>query len=339
MAFAIKQSQSIHIPEVVYHHGVPYGRYGGSSLATPQGVNGLNGWFTKLRRAVTSVVKAPFKVVTRVVKGDIKGAAGVLANPFAEKEATRQRTLRRVGGVVTGAVTGLLTGAGPVGMIAGGISGGLQAKKGVRGLKGYGKIALTSAAVAGAAGIATGALAQAGYGAGVLSQSTAQSAILASGKLGMVGTGISAGAPIGASMAMAPVTKAIATGASYVAGGAKTVAMAGASMLGIGKQPPVTGEGVIESEVPQMSYMDTIRQTASLIPNVSGRGADAPAGYGADVQWGAGSVPLPTGAGIPGQYPEAFAPEERDILGSDNMKNVLLIGGLAALVLTFVKTK
>lgn len=332
MAFLIAHRDNVLIPEVVYHPGKRYIMR--NTLPAPYGVNGLDGWFKKLRRAVTSAVKAPFKIATRLVKGDIKGAAGVFVNPFAEQEATRGRTLRRAGGVITGAVTGFLTGAGPVGMIAGGIYGGVAAKKGVKGIKGYGMIAIKSAAVAGAAGIATGALAQVGFAQGLVSQQAAQTAIMASGKLGMVGTGFAAGAPIGASMAMAPVTKAIASGASVIGGAGTKIVGAGMTLLGAMKKPAPTDEGMV---MPEPSFMDTITQTQSLIPNVTGARADVPYGYGSSQgSWGGGAVPLPTGSTLPGQEP-TYA--EAGVLGGDNIKTILLIGGLGLLVFGFIKTK
>ena len=338
MAFSIARRANVLIPTVAYHHGTYYGRHSGSHLAMPQGVNGLGSWFSKaikpIKRAVTSAIKAPFKIATRLIKGDIKGAAGVFVNPFAEQEATRGRTLRRAGGVVTGAVTGFFTGGGIVGAVAGGISGGLAAKKGVKGIKGYAGVALKSAAVAGAASIATGALAQVGFAKGILSQQLAQKAILASGKLGMVGTGFAAGAPIGASMAMAPVTKAIASGAGVIGGVGTKVVGAGMTLLGAMKKPVATEEGIM---APEPSFMDTITQTQSLIPNITGARADVPYGYGSGQgPWGGGVTEMPTGSMLPGQEP-TYA--EAGILGGDNIKNLLLIGGLGILVLGFIKTK
>lgn len=310
-------------------------------------IGDLGSWFSKALKPIKKVAKvvlrvatAPIKATGRLLKGDIKGAAGFVVAPWAASEATRGRILRRAGGVVTGAATGFFTGGGIVGAVAGGITGGLSAKKGVKGIKGYAGVALKSAAVAGAASIATGAFAQAGFAKGFISQQAAQKAILASGKLGMVGTGFVAGAPIGAAMQLAPVTKAIAGGASTVYGvGAKAVG-AGMSMLGLMKKPAVPGTEEMQAgfDTPE-SFMDTIRQTQTLIPSTAGMRADVPAGYGGAEQWGAGSVPLPTGAGIPGQYPSQYDAEGAGILGGDNIKNILLIGGLAILVLGFVKTK
>ena len=330
----LRTDQTLPLPAQVYGYGLGE-------------IGDLGSWFSKAFKSVKKVVKkiakpvlaiatAPIRASIALAKGDIKGAVGRIVAPWARSEATRGRILRRAGGVIVGVAAGVLTGGAGFALIpaiAGGVTGGLAAKKGVKGIKGYAGVALKSAAVAGAAGIATGALAQVGFAKGIVSQQLAQKAILASGKLGMVGTGIAAGAPIGASMAMAPVTSAIAKGAGMVAGAGTKVVGAGMTMLGILKKPvPPGAEGL---EMPS-SYMDNIMQTQSMIPNVAGRHYDTPAGYGGSMDWGGGAMPMPTGAEIPGQYPPM---EEPGVFAADNIKNIMLIGGLALLVFGFVKTK
>lgn len=311
-------------------------------------IGDLGSWFSKAVKSVKKVVKAvakpvisvataPIRAGVALVKGDVKGALGRIAAPWATSEATRGRILRRAGGVVTGAVTGLLTGGGPVGMIAGGVMGGLSAKQGVKGIKGYAGVALKSAAVAGAASIATGALAQAGYGAGLISQQTAQSAILASGKLGMVGTGISAGAPLGAAMQMAPVTSAIAKVGSVVYGVGTKAVGAGLTLASKLMQKPTAPTEEAVTMGPEGQFMDNLMQTQSVVPNATGMRADVPMGYGGAQAWGGGGssfMPSPTGDMLPGQEPIAAG-----IFEGDNIKNMMLIGGLAILAIGFIKTK
>lgn len=295
------------------------GRFSVSTLGYPYEY-GLGSWLSKIIpkpvkkvvKAVTNVVTAPIKATGRLLKGDIKGALGYTVAPWASSEATRGRILRRAGGVVTGAVTGFVTGGGPIGAIAGGLTGGLMAKQGVKGIKGYGKIALTAGVVSGAASIATGALAQAGYGTGLVSQQTAQSAILASGKLGMVGTGISAGAPIGAAMQMAPVTSAIAKGVGVVG---KGVSFVGAkTVAGVTALAPTVMGMIKPKAIEQPTETVTGEQFNDMLRTTSAVGGSYMTGNMMSQPVLAPSQsmlsPSYTGAMLPGQeYPPGIEPE------------------------------
>lgn len=311
------------------------GRFSVSTLGYPYEY-GLGSWLSKILpkpvkkvlKAAVSIVTAPIKATGRLLKGDIKGAAGYVVAPWASSEKTRGRILRRAGGVVTGAVTGFFTGGGPIGAIAGGLYGGLAAKQGVKGIKGYGAIALKSAAVAGVASVATGVVAQAGYSTGLISQQVAQKAILASGKLGMVGTGISAGAPIGASMHMAPVTSAIAKTAGFI--GAKTVA--GATAL----VPAVTGlfkPSAMQQPETQTGeqFNDMLRHTDSVGGSMSGNRLTQPG------QYYQSQFPISesySGSMLPGQsyspeaMPEGYEGEAGILPKTLDQKTVLIIAGL-----------
>lgn len=329
------------IPEVVYHQGKQYinytygrytnGRYTYSTLPKPYGVDGLNGWWKSITRAVKKVVKPITKIITApvrsaiaLVKGDFKDAAGIVVAPWAGSKATRGRILRRAGGVVTGAVTGFATG-GPIGALIGGATGGIMAKKGVKGIKGYGKIGLVGAVTGGAAGMVAGAAAETGFSTGLLSQSTAQNIILSSGRAGMIGMGVAAGAPI-------PLIGAI---------GVKTIGAVtsiGKGVLGMlapkAQAPEASAEGT--------SYMD-------LIKNTSGVSTDTSRLYSQSrvngQTWGGGYnqyMPTPTGADLPGQETgtqveyEEEQPTTAELLPKSIDKNMLfIVGGIGLLALMF----
>jgi hypothetical protein len=137
----------------------------------------LGGWFKRVKKAVKLAVKKPLKIVE---------VATLSPTLFMKRKETRGRVLRRVGGAITGAATGFVTG-GPIGAVVGAGTGATMAKKGTKGIKGYGKIGLVSGAAGGAAsfitGYSAGALAKTGY----LSSNAAAKATLAAGKAGMTG--------------------------------------------------------------------------------------------------------------------------------------------------------
>ena len=347
MAFAIEKSNRVLVPEIVYHQGRYYqisgGRFSGSSLPIPYGVDGLNGWFKSLKKLVKKVVKPIAKIVTApirasvaLVKGDFKDAAGIVVAPWAGSKATRGRILRRAGGVVSGAVTGFATG-GPIGALVGGSVGGLMAKKGVKGIKGYGKIALVGAATGGAAGLAVGAAAQTGFSTGLLSQSTAQNLILASGKAGMIGTGIAAGAPI-------PILSSITGMGAKGAVGALSIAKGAMGMLA-----PKPTEAPTEPPMPSYageSYMDLIKNTSSVNPNTEGMYSQSRVN---GQTWGGGSgqyMPSPTGSGFPGQDEGTqveYEPEngiaKRELFPGLDKNMLLIIGGVGLFAMLAYKKK
>lgn len=353
MAFAITNYNIVKEPEIVYHQGKYYsvnsGRFAGSSLPVPIGVNGLGSWFSKkiwkpikkVVKPLTKILTAPLRATVALVKGDFKDAAGIVVAPWAGSKATRGRILRRAGGVVTGAVTGFFTGAGPVGAIVGGVTGGMMAKKGVKGIKGYGKIALVSAATGGAASAVVGAAAQTGFSTGLLSQATAQKAILASGKAGMWGTGIAAGAPI-------PVLSTVGKlGVKGLVGVASTVK----GIVGMIAPKASPAEVATQEQVQQAqqaaygeSYMDLLRQTSGVNPDTSGMYSQSRVN---GQTWGGGEgqyMPVPTGDSFPGQneatqveYEPEIGIAKRELFPGLDKNILLIIGGVGLLAMIAYK--
>ena len=305
-------------------------------LPAPDGVGDGLGWSLKRAiKAVKEVVKHPLKQPLKTLAVVATGGTG--AAYLGLKEETRGRIQRRVGGVVTGAVTGFLSGGGPIGGIVGGVTGGMMAKKGVRGIKGYAKIGAVGAVTGLTAGFVTGAGAQALYGAGTISQTAAQSAIMASGQAGMFGMGVAAGAPI-----LSSASTALSLG--------KTL-MSGKSALPIGPdasavEPPSGQQLYSENWAPAatptpaaQSYMDMIRQTASAAGQLMPRGAGSagqeiqdPSGMAVD----AGLMPQSTGEQIPGQVDY---PVQAGILAPENIKWLLIAGGIAVLLFGTTKAR
>lgn len=350
MAFAITNYNRVREPEIIYHQGKYYsvsgGRFAGSSLPVPIGVNGLGSWFSKkvwkplkkIIKPLTKIITAPIRATVALVKGDFKDAAGIVVAPWAGSKATRGRILRRAGGVVTGAVTGFFTG-GPVGAIVGGTTGGIMAKKGVKGIKGYGKIALIGAAAGGVASAVVGAAAQTGFSTGLLSQTAAQKAILASGKAGMFGTGIAAGAPIPIISGL--TAKGVIGATSLVKG---VVGM-------IAPKPTVPTDMATQEQYDQAqqaaygeSYMDLLRQTSGVNPNTSSMYSQSRVN---GQTWGGGEgqyMPVPTGDNFPGQNEATqveYEPEtgiaKRELFPGLDKNMLLIIGGVGLLAMIAYK--
>lgn len=348
MAFAVANYNRVREPEIIYHQGKYYnvssGRFAGSSLQAPIGVNDLGGWFKRLKRVLKKTVKATAKIVTApiratvaLVKGDFKDAAGIVVAPWAGSKATRGRILRRAGGVVAGAITGVLT-LNPVSAIVGGVTGGIMAKKGVKGIKGYGKIALVGAAAGGAASAVVGAAAQTGFSTGLLSQATAQKAILASGKAGMWGAGVAAGAPI-------PIVSGL-TAKGVV--GTVSLAKGIVGMIAPKASPTdmATQEQVQQAQQAAYgeSYMDLLRQTSGVNPDTSGMYSQSRVN---GQTWGGGEgqyMPSPTGSGFPGQdegtqveYEPETGIAKRELFPGLDKNMLLIIGGVGLLAMIAYK--
>ena len=338
MAFQQKHvTRKVHVPEVVCHQG----RFMYSNLPSPHVVNGLEGWFSSIVKGITNVVTAPIRVVKKVAKGDIKGAFGAAMVPWAKSDKTIGRVMRRAGGVVTGAVTGFATG-GLVGAVAGGVTGGLSAGKGTRGIIGYGKIAATSAVVGATAAAVTGAAAQTGFSTGILSQSTAQSAILASGKSGLIGMGVTAGAPVGASIGVFAPT--LAAAGSYI--GAKTVGAVTTltSAMGTLKPPALpaaTADQTAEAAYDASGYSDYLSRIR--YPRSGGSSDYAPlyGSGGSEVYYAAGG-----GGGGAVSYGEEYsegatpAPEEpASMFSSIEPKTWMILGGVAIVAISIMNSK
>jgi hypothetical protein len=269
---------------------------------TSDGLGELGGWFKRVKKALKLAVKKPLKILE---------VATLSPTLFMKRKETRGRVLRRAGGVVTGAVVGFATG-GPAGAVAGSIVGGLKAKRGVKGIKGYGKIGLVSAATGFTAGAVAGA---AGYGAyGGLG---AKAYAFGAAKVGTL--------TLGKAVTAATMKRSSAPVAETTSGGAPT----GEGLYSDNwQQPPVPGETT-------QSYMDLLRQTASIVPT-------QPQNVETGGTWGGGEgqyMPDPTGANIPGQESEQELVEaEVPVFAGLTSKQLLMIGG-AGLVLTMLVYK
>lgn len=303
--------------------GVPrdtFGNIGG--LPTPifgeDDHDGGLGWSLKrFIQTVKEVVKHPLRQPLKT----LAVLTPVTAPAFGLKPETRGRIQRRVGGAITGAVTGFVTG-GPVGAVVGAGTGMAMAKKGTKGLKGYGKIALVGGAAGGAAAALTGAGAQFAYSSGFVSQQTAQSAILASGKAGMFGMSMGAGAPIGAAaktaMAVIPLTGLFRGAAPAPVIGDQTVATYSESMPQSPFSEPIAMTP--SAPAPQQSWSDYIQSLAVSGLTAPGQRPPSTVTSGYDFISTEDIYPRSVGG-------ELAPVQEAGIVPSEGLKNVLLIGG------------
>lgn len=274
------------------------------------GLDGLDGWFKRVKKAVKKGISQPLKALAVM---SVVGAPLMMM-----KKETRGRILRRAGGVVTGCATGFAGGI--VGCIAGGVTGGLMAKKGVKGIKGYGKIGLISAATGFTAGAVAGAAgygAYGGFGAKAYAFGASKIAGLTAGKVASGTSLIPSVMGIIPKRSSAPVEETTSGGAP-------------------------TGEGLYSdnwqtaprTDVGQ-SYMDLVKQTASAVSSYIE--PTQPIATNGGGTWGGGegqSMPDPTGANIPGQEPIA---EEATVFAGLTSKNLLMMGGIGLVLIMMYK--
>lgn len=283
-------------------------------LPAPDGVSDGLGWSLKrMIKSVKEVVKHPLrnplKTIAVVATGGVYGAA------LGLKPETLGRYQRRIGGAVVGAVTGFVTG-GPAGAAVGAGMGMLKARKGVKGIKGYGKIGLISAATGFVAGGVAGAAGYGSYGG-----FGAKAYAFGAGKVAALTTG-----KVASATSLIPTAMGVMKRSSAPADTSSVESPTGEGLYSENWQPPSTPSPAAQN------YMDLIRQTAGAASKFmpsggSGTSAElmSPTGSAEDT----GLMPQNTGERIPGQvdYPITagiFAPE--------NIKWILLAGGVAILL-------
>lgn len=274
------------------------------------GLGELGGWFKRVKKAIKKGISQPLKALAVM---SVVGAPLMMM-----KKETRGRIMRRAGGVITGCATGFAGGV--VGCVVGGVTGGLMAKKGVKGIKGYGKIGLISAATGFVAGGVVGAAgygAYGGFGAKAYAFGASKIGALTAGKIGSATSLIPT--------AMGVMKRSSAPVDETASGGVPT----GEGLYSDNWQTPST-----PSEAGQ-SYMDMIKQAVSAVP---GNISEPISQYSGDSggTWGGGEgqlMPDPTGANIPGQEPIEEAPVFAGLTG----KHLMMLGGVGLVLMMMYK--